>query len=198
MSAPGQAAHKFCVVTIAPKPSSKPSTHIDYSDNYYYLRFEDLKQNEIMYSEISVSDPNLSLCIVSNDESIIQVSPLQKEDNSPGHYAVVLSAVGQGYTTLTITASDGTVDNMAVTVKGFINKDYTLTSDTTQDFTIPQNGSYFLKLVYTYTGPTDDPTSHGAIGDNYLPLESPLLVSDNPAVQITPIAVSDGEFFIPD
>jgi hypothetical protein len=194
--APGQAPQKFCVITVGPPKEVAPpppvnTTHtaISYSDNYYYLRFEDLKQNEMMYSEISVSDPSLSLSIASNNENVVQVLPLQKEPENPGHYATVVRAVGEGYTTLTITASDGTVDNMPVIVKGSIGKDYTLSSDTTRDFSIPQNGSYFLMLNYTYTGPSyNDPTAH------YGPLSTPLLVSDNPDIKVTLVSQKGTQF----
>lgn len=189
MSAPGQAPQKFCVVTVTDSPYVKPHADIRYSDNYYNLRFEDLKQNEIMYSEIWVNDPGISLSIASNDENVVQVLPLQQEPGSPGHYATAVRAVGEGYTTLTITASDGTVDNMPVIVRGSIGKDYTLTSDTTRDFSIPQNGSYFLMLDFTYTGPAyNDPTAH------YGPLSTPMLVSDNPDIKVTLVSQKGTQF----
>ena len=199
--APGQAPQKFCVVTVGPPKETAPpvsvkTTAISYSDNYYYLRFEDLKQNEMMYSEISVNDPSLSLSIASNNESVVQVLPLQKEPGNPGHYATAVRAVGEGYTTITITASDGTVDNMPVTVKGSIGKDYTLSSDTTRDFSIPQNGSYFLMLDFTYTGPiTNDPTTRSLVSGGYsTPLNMPLLTSDSPDIQVTPVSQSGTKF----
>ncbi|TQI66120.1 hypothetical protein [Clostridium sp. KNHs216] len=197
--APGQEARKFCVITVGPPeettpPPKTPTTQISYSDNYYDLRFKDLKQNEMMYSEIAVSDPEVSLSIASNNDGVIQATPLQKIDNRPGHYMVALYAVGQGYTTLTITASDGTIDNMPVIVRGVIDKDYTLTSDTNQDFTIAQNGSYFMKVNYTYQGPTDDPTARGnSIGGGGR-LSIPLLVSDNPNIQVTLVTHNGSEF----
>ena len=195
MSTPGQPPQKFCAVTIAPNSSSTHFTQISYSENYYNLRFSPLKQNEMMYSEVKVSDPNLSLSIVSNNEDIVEVTELQKEDNRPGYYVLALYAVGEGYTTLTITASDGTVDNMPITVKGVLDKDYTLTADTTQDFTVPQNGSYFMKVNFTYNGPTDDPTRQSmTINGPVTPLDVPLLVSDNPNIQVTPVSQNGHEF----
>lgn len=198
--APGQEPQKFCVITVGPPEKTEPgvpssSTRIDYSDNYYYLRFQNLKQNEMMYSEIAVSDPSLSLSIASSNDNVILVSGLQKEEGNPGHYVVALFAAGEGDATLTITASDGTIDNMPVTVQGVLDKDYTLTSDTTQDFTIPQNGSYFVKVNYTYSGPTDDPTGHSNTVDGGIPLyDVPLLVSDNPYIQVTPVTRNGSEF----
>ena len=193
--APGQEPQKFCVITVGPPedttpPPSTPTSRIQHSENYNNLRFEDMRQNEMMYSEISVSDPSISLSVVSNDESVIQVSPVQKEGDRPGYYIIALYAVGEGFTTLTITASDGSTDYMPVTVQGLLDKDYTLTSDTIQDFTIAQNGSYFMKLNYTYNGPTGHANTIAGVSL----LDIPLLVSDNPNIQVTLVAKKDSEF----
>lgn len=195
MSAPGQAPQKFCTVTVVPQPVYTEPTRIGWSENYDYLDKQNLKQNEMMYFELSVDDPDLSLTVTSSDESVIRVTEPQAVDGSPGHYAAALFAVGQGTATLTVTASDGTADEKRVTVEGSIDKDYTLSSDTTRDFSISRNGSYLLKLDYTYTGPTDDPTSHGvSIGSPGSPLQFPLLVSDNPNIQVVPVAQNGSEF----
>lgn len=115
--------------------------------------------------------------------------------NIPGHYVVALQAVGEGYTTLTTTASDGTAENMSVIVKGVLDKDYILNSDTTQDFSIQQDGSYFIKINYTYTGPTtDSPTWKPSTIGGSNQLEYPLLISDNPNILVTPVSQDGSEY----
>lgn len=201
--APGKEPQKFCVVTVGPpnevlpdtpEPPETPTAKISYSENYQCLKFRDMRKNEIMYSEIAVDNPELLLSIVSKDESIMKVLSFEQLP-IPGHYVVALQAVGEGYTTLTTTASDGTSEDMSVIVKGVLDKDYTLTSDTTKDFSIQQNGSYFIKINFTYTGPTtDSPTWNPSTFGGSIMLEYPLLVSGNPDILVTLVSKDDSEY----
>lgn len=92
----------------------------------------------------AVNDSNITLSATSSDESVVGTE-LQKAD-VPNQYILYLSGYKNGKATVTVTASDGTSTSADVIVEG--NIPYSISSDTTKDFSIAKGSSYIMKVHY--------------------------------------------------
>lgn len=99
----------------------------------------------------TLSDPELTLTAESSDESVLAIVLLPDEEN-PGTYGFALLAAQNGEATITFTVSDGTTFERTITVEGDGEPNYTISSDTTNDFSIVKGKSYLMKIHFETSG----------------------------------------------
>lgn len=98
---------------------------------------------------IFVYESGMTLSVTSSDESVIGTE-LEKSDK-PNQYVLYLLGYKKGVATITITASDGTSTSRNFTVGEDIP--YSISSDTTQNFSISKGSSYIMKIHYVNSDP---------------------------------------------
>ncbi len=118
----------------------------------------------------TMTKENVTLVSTASSDPTVVGTEIEKTDD-PYKYIVYASGYKNGKSTVTVTASDGSTMTSDIIVEG--NAPYTISSDTTQDFSIPKNGSYIMKVHFV----------------NNIPQSSkiPSVVSDNKNVVATQI-----------
>ncbi len=91
---------------------------------------------------ITVYDSNITLSATSSDESVVGTEMVK--DAEQNRYILYLSGYKNGKATVTVTASDGSSVSNDVIVDG--NAPYSISSDTTQDFSLAKGNSYIMKI----------------------------------------------------
>ena len=119
---------------------------ISFTDGFDAVETVELKS--IHYFELEVSDPALTLAASSSDENVLSVN-LQKDNENPGYYEFSLTAWATGDATVTFTASDDTTVSRKITVEDTgADRGYTISTDTTKDFSLPKGSSRVIKIHY--------------------------------------------------
>lgn len=112
----------------------------------------ELNKSDMKIWEVTIPDPTQTLTVTSSDADVLDPQLDETEEGS-GNYLLTVFAWEAGEATLTITASNGASVSHSITVTDKpVQRDYTLTSDTTSDFSIVQGNSYTLKLHYVAGG----------------------------------------------
>lgn len=124
-----------------------------------------LELNSRTFYDIELSNEDAALTAQSSDDSVIKAFVTADTEN-PGFFTLSLEAWQTGEATVTLTASDGTAKSQDITVEDTgATADYTISSDTTSDFSLPAQNSRYIKIHYE--------------SDNFDFLAAPTLVSDN-------------------
>ncbi len=97
----------------------------------------------------TVNDSSITLSAKSSDESVVGTEMVKDEQQN--RYILYLSGYKNGKASVTVTASDGTSDTNDVIVEG--NVPYSISSDTTRDFTLSKNNSYVMKIHLVSSNP---------------------------------------------
>ncbi len=99
---------------------------------------------------VAVNKPDQEITAKSSDASIISLEFDKKVTNvTPPYSSFMMKAYKKGKVTLTFTTTDGTSVSRTVTVGDSNHVSYILSSDTTQNFSIPSGNSYFIKIHAT-------------------------------------------------
>jgi len=137
-------------------------TTISFTDGFETV--STIEKNSVKSYEVQINKPEVTLAAQSSDEGIIRLN-FQEEEGNPGYYIITLAACEDGEATVTFTASDGTSLSQTLTVEGTgEDRNYTISSDTTDDFSIPKGSSKIIKIHYVSEG---------------LDLSYPVLVTDD-------------------
>lgn len=141
-------------------------------DDFYAVKT--LELNTRTSYDVELSNVDADLKTQSSDESVIKAF-VKADTENPGFFSLVLEAWKAGEATVTLTTSDGTTKSQNITVKedavvkdSGAAPDYTISSDTTSDFSLPAQNSSYIKIHY--------------VSDNFDTNASPTLVSDNDSV----------------
>lgn len=98
--------------------------------------------------EIELSNEDATVAAQSSDDSVIKTA-VEADTQNPGFFTLTLEAWKVGQATVTLTASDGTTKEQNITVEDTgADPDYTVSSDTTSDFTLPAKNSRYIKIHY--------------------------------------------------
>lgn len=108
---------------------------------------------EIRTIGVYIDDPAQTVTASSSDESIIKCTKTEAVADYPGNYIFTVIAYKAGYSKITFTASGGSSIFDYLDVIG-TDRNYSLSSDTTSDFTVAKGGSYVMKLHYVYPDTT--------------------------------------------
>jgi S-ribosylhomocysteine lyase LuxS involved in autoinducer biosynthesis len=131
--------------TVAFAEETAPTT-ITFTDGFDTVSTVQL--STVNHYELLVSKPELTLAANSSDASVLKVN-LNKDNDNPGYYTFDLTAYKNGQATITFTASDSTSVSQTVKVEGTgTERNYTISSDTTKDFALPEGNSYVIKIHY--------------------------------------------------
>lgn len=107
-----------------------------------------IEKRAIGHYEVLVSDPAAKLSVQSSDEKILTVN-LQEDPDNPGDYTFSVTAWESGDATVTFTTSDGATASQAIAVVAASEQPaYTVSSDVTGNFTLPQGDSRVIKVHY--------------------------------------------------
>lgn len=127
--------------------------------------------------DVGLSNEDASLTVQSSDDSVVKAS-LEADSENPGYYTLVLEAWKAGEASVTLTTSDGVSKARDITVEDTGDgPDFTESSDTTSDFSLPANNSCIVKIHYE--------------SDNLNTITLPTLVSDNESVIHTEMVKED-------
>jgi hypothetical protein len=151
------------VSTVAFAADTEPTT-FTFSDGFEELTT--IEKNAMGIYEVGVSNPELTITATSSNEAVLSID--MDAEGYEGYYAFALMALEDGDTTLTFTASDGTTFSQKLTVEGTKERNFTISADTTHDFTLVKGNSYFMKIHFT----SED--------ENVIPV--PLLISKEDAI----------------
>ncbi|WP_457944859.1 hypothetical protein [Caproiciproducens sp. LBM24188] len=113
--------------------------------------FDSVKQvelNSIGHYNLELSQPDLTLTAESSNDAILSVHLFQDEEY-PDEYELQMVAWKEGEATITLKASDNSVFTQNITVANTgAERTYTMTSDVTGDFSLPQGSSKIIKVNY--------------------------------------------------
>jgi hypothetical protein len=132
-----------------------------FSSYDFYPASQEITLWEYHEYTFTVQSHDITLSAASGDPSVIGAE-MQKTDE-PGQYVLYLSGYKNGMSTITVTASDGTSMSRDVIVGGGIP--YSISADTTNDFSISKGNSYIMKVHYINNYPQT--------------FRSPVVASDN-------------------
>lgn len=125
------------------------SQTIQFSDNFTSVT--ELDKGVMQFHGVQLTDPSLTLSVTSSDKDILEAE-VQEILPRTGVYLMDVMAWNAGTATLTFTASDGSTVSQTITVNDTeVQRNYTLTSDTSSDFSLAQGNSYTIKLHYAAT-----------------------------------------------
>lgn len=130
------------------------SEFIQFPDGFQSVT--ELNKSDMKLWEVDISDPGQTLRVTSSDADVLEAQ-LDELAEGSGAYLLTVFAWEAGEATLTFTASNGASVSHTITVADKpVQKDYTLTSDTTSDFSLVQGNSYMVKLHYVAGGSAPD------------------------------------------
>ncbi len=95
---------------------------------------------------VTVSNPNATLTATSTDSSVLQVDLFQVEG---GDYMFSLTALKAGSVDITFTSSDGASATFWIIVENGGPPNFSVTADTTLNFSIVRGNSYFMEVHFT-------------------------------------------------
>jgi hypothetical protein len=108
----------------------------------------ELDKGVMQFYGVQLTDTSQTLSVTSSDKDILEAE-VQELAPRTGVYLMDVMAWKAGTATLTFTASDGSTVSQTITVNDTeVQKNYTLTSDTVNDFSLAQGNSYTIKLHY--------------------------------------------------
>lgn len=101
--------------------------------------------------EVQLKDSSYTVTVQSSDDTVLK-PVLQPQDGSTEYYDFYLEAYKIGQATITFKASDNTTLTRDIAVVGpEAQRDYTITSDVTGDFTLAKGSSRIIKVHYEST-----------------------------------------------
>lgn len=95
---------------------------------------------------VTVSNPNATLTAISTDSSVLQVDLFKIEG---GDYMFSLTALKAGSVDITFTTSDGASATFWIIVENGGPPNFSVTADTTLNFSIVRGNSYFIEVHFT-------------------------------------------------
>lgn len=110
----------------------------------FYPALQEITLWEYHEYTFTAQSNDITLSASSSDTSVIGVD--FKKTAQPNEYKLYLSGYKNGSATITVTASDGTSMERTVTVIGGIP--YSISVDTTKDFSVSKGNSYIMKVHY--------------------------------------------------
>lgn len=119
---------------------------IQFSNNFTSVT--ELDKGVMQFYGVQLTDPSQTLSVTSSDKDILEA---EVEELAPrtGVYLLDVMAWKAGTATLTFTVSGSTALSQTITVNNTeVQRNYTLTSDTSSDFSLVQGNSYTVKLHY--------------------------------------------------
>ena len=130
--------------------SAADAESIQFPDGFQSVT--EMNKSDMKLWDVYLSDPSQKLTVTSSDADVLEAQ-LDELAEGSGAYLLTVFAWEAGEATLTFTATDGASVSHSITVTDKpVQRDYTLTSDTTADFSIVQGNSYMLKLHYVAGG----------------------------------------------